>query len=209
MVTVPLPTYTAFLIHSHFYKCFLRGSSWLWISLASLKHGGPVPELLRVVQLSEFFIDIKFFGSHYGPGVDSASNRNEYQEYFLGGKSGQCIRLTNLPPSCAVVTESGSLNFLEPSGPVQACNGTDLSLLQLSERAGIAGCILMFGRILRCSLYPSGRRFLDCVLYPCVGDIRWGLHPSPKMFINTIISVNTLKPKLNPNCHFLALLGAR
>ena len=32
----------------------------------------------------------------------------------------------NLPPSCAVVTKSGSLNFLEPSGPVQACNGTDL-----------------------------------------------------------------------------------
>jgi len=29
-----------------------------------------------------------------------------------------------LPPSCAVVTKSGSLNFLEPSGPVQACNGT-------------------------------------------------------------------------------------
>jgi len=29
----------------------------------------------------------------------------------------------NLPPSCAVVTKSGSLNFLEPSGPVQAGNG--------------------------------------------------------------------------------------
>jgi hypothetical protein len=26
----------------------------------------------------------KSFSSHYGPGVDSASNRNEYQEYFLG-----------------------------------------------------------------------------------------------------------------------------
>jgi len=25
------------------------------------------------------------FRSHYGPGVDSASNRNEYQEYFFGG----------------------------------------------------------------------------------------------------------------------------
>jgi len=24
----------------------------------------------------------------------------------------------NLPPSCAVVTKSGNLNFLEPSGPV-------------------------------------------------------------------------------------------
>jgi len=32
----------------------------------------------------------------------------------------------NLPPSCAVVTNSGNLNFLEPSEPVQACNGTVL-----------------------------------------------------------------------------------
>ena len=30
-----------------------------------------------------------------------------------------------LPPSCAVVMKSGNLNFLEPSGPLQACNGTD------------------------------------------------------------------------------------
>ena len=32
----------------------------------------------------------------------------------------------NLPPFCGVVTKSGNLNFLEPSGPVQACNGTAL-----------------------------------------------------------------------------------
>jgi len=38
----------------------------------------------------------------------------------------------NLPPSCAVVTKSGSLNFLELSGPVQACNATALPLLLLS-----------------------------------------------------------------------------
>jgi hypothetical protein len=25
--------------------------------------------------------------SHYGPGVDTASNRNEYQEHFLGVKA--------------------------------------------------------------------------------------------------------------------------
>jgi len=30
-----------------------------------------------------FFIDIKSCLSHYGPDVDSVSNRNEYQEYFL------------------------------------------------------------------------------------------------------------------------------
>jgi len=34
----------------------------------------------------------------YGPGVDSASNTNEYQEYFLEGKGGRCVGLTTLPP---------------------------------------------------------------------------------------------------------------
>jgi hypothetical protein len=32
-------------------------------------------------------MDIKSLRSHYGPGVDSDSNRNEYQEYFLGVKA--------------------------------------------------------------------------------------------------------------------------
>jgi hypothetical protein len=27
---------------------------------------------------------------------------------------------------CAIVIKSGNLNFLEPSDPLQACNGTDL-----------------------------------------------------------------------------------
>jgi len=54
--------------------------------------------------------------------------RNEYQEHFLGGKGGRWLRLTIVPPSCAVVMKSGNLNFLEPSGPLQACNGTALSL---------------------------------------------------------------------------------
>jgi len=66
----------------------------------------------------EFFIDIKSFRSLYGPGVESASNRNEYQEHFLGGKGGRCVRLTTLPLSCTVFMKSGNLNFLEPSGPV-------------------------------------------------------------------------------------------
>jgi len=34
-----------------------------------------------------FFIDIKSFRSHYGHGVNSASNRNEYQMHFLGVKA--------------------------------------------------------------------------------------------------------------------------
>ena len=79
--------------------------------------------------VSGFFIDIKSIRSHYGPGVDPASNTNEYREYFLGIKKRPVRKADNLPPSCAVVTKSGSLNFLESSGPVQACNGTVLPLL--------------------------------------------------------------------------------
>jgi len=59
-----------------------------------------------------------------GPGFDSASNRNEYEAYFLGGKGGRCVRLT----TCAVVTKSGNLNFLEPSGPLRVYYGTALPL---------------------------------------------------------------------------------
>ena len=59
-----------------------------------------------------------FFGiilrSHYGPAVDSVSNRNEYQEYFLGDEGGRCVGLTMLPPSFA--------NELQPPATLQACN---------------------------------------------------------------------------------------
>ena len=46
------------------------------------KVAGSIP-----ASVSGFFIDIKSFRSHYIPGVDSASNRNEYQDYFLGIKA--------------------------------------------------------------------------------------------------------------------------
>ena len=47
---------------------------------------------------------------------------------FPGGKGDRCVRLTTLQPSCAVVMKSWNLNFLEPSGPLQAYNGTDFLL---------------------------------------------------------------------------------
>jgi hypothetical protein len=36
----------------------------------------------------------------YSSGVDSASQRNEYQGYLLEGKGGRYLWLTNVPPSC-------------------------------------------------------------------------------------------------------------
>jgi len=41
------------------------------------------------------------FRPHYGPGIDSALNRNKCKEHFLGSKGGRCLGMTTLPPSCA------------------------------------------------------------------------------------------------------------
>ena len=57
-------------------------AQWLRCYATNRKVAGSIPD--GVIGL---FIDIKSFRSHYGPGVDSASNRNEYQEYFLGVKA--------------------------------------------------------------------------------------------------------------------------
>jgi len=54
-------------------------AQWLRCCGTNQKVAGSIPAGVIVI-----FIDIKSFRSHYGPGVDSASNRNEYQEYFLG-----------------------------------------------------------------------------------------------------------------------------
>jgi hypothetical protein len=43
-------------------------------------------------------------------------------------KGGQCIGLTTFPLYVPIVLKSGSLNLLEPSGHVKACNGIALPL---------------------------------------------------------------------------------
>jgi len=55
---------------------------WLRCCDTSRKVAGTIP-----ASVSGFSFDIKFFWSHYGPGVDSSSNRYEYRDYFLGVKT--------------------------------------------------------------------------------------------------------------------------
>ena len=57
-------------------------AQWLRCCATNRKVAGSI-----AAGVSGFFIDIKSFRSHYDPGIDSASNRNEYQEYFLEVKA--------------------------------------------------------------------------------------------------------------------------
>ena len=64
-------------------------AQWLRCCATNRKVTGSIP-----AGVTGFFIDIKSFRSHYGPGVESASNRNEYQEYFLRVKGSRYLRLS-------------------------------------------------------------------------------------------------------------------
>jgi len=57
-------------------------AQWLRCCATNRKVTGSIPG-----GVTEFVIDIKSFRSHYGPGVDSAANGNEYEEHFLGVKA--------------------------------------------------------------------------------------------------------------------------
>jgi hypothetical protein len=104
----------------------------LYYQISALKTGHTLGQLVETLRYKSenCGFDTRFchwnfsltqsFRQHYGPGIDSVSNRNEHQECFLGGKGDRCIRLTNLPFSCA--------DFLEiwepqPPGTFWACPG--------------------------------------------------------------------------------------
>jgi len=61
----------------------------------------------------------KFFQPHYSPGVDSASNRNEYQKYFVRGKGGRSVWL-RLPTSRV---DSVEIWEPQPPGTLKSCPG--------------------------------------------------------------------------------------
>ena len=61
----------------------------------------------------------KFFRPYYSSGVDSASNRNEYQKYFVRGRGARSVWLT-LPPS---TVDSVEIWEPQPPGTLKACPG--------------------------------------------------------------------------------------
>jgi hypothetical protein len=78
------------------------------------------------------------FQPHYGPRVDSASNRNEYQEPSWGVKCGRCVRLTTLPPSLSQLSRKcRTLYVSQPYGPPWPGTGIALHFTTLSRHGSL------------------------------------------------------------------------
>ena len=92
-----------------------RWRSWLRHCAKSRKVAGSIPD--GVIKIFYWFNPSD---RTMALGVDSASNKNEYQEYFLGGKDGRCVWLTTLPTSC-----DDCLEIWEPQPPetLRSCPG--------------------------------------------------------------------------------------
>jgi hypothetical protein len=71
-------------------------------------------------RLCHWNFSLTYYRQRYDPWGDSVSNRNEYQEYFLGGKSGRSAELTTFPPSCADCLE---IWVLPSHRTLRACSG--------------------------------------------------------------------------------------
>jgi len=144
-----------YIVMYPFYSVVTAVAQWLRCCATNRKVAGSIPAGVtgifywhKILPIALWFWGRLSLKQKWVPGV------------FPGGKCGWCVRLTTLPPSCAVVMKSGNLNFLEPSGPLQACNGTALPLPLLSILYALE--IPQFSKRLYVSIYNlKAWRWLD------------------------------------------------
>lgn len=90
------PMYIFSLIHAMYPAHLII----LWIRSCAADSGTALQARRLQVWFSMGLLDLSTwsFWLYYASGVDSESQRNEYQKYLLEGKGSHCVGLTTLPP---------------------------------------------------------------------------------------------------------------
>jgi hypothetical protein len=105
--------------------------------------------------------------------------RNENQEYFLGGKGGRCVGLTNLPHLCADCLEIlGALTSWSPYGPVEACNSIEFTNVVLLV-------VALFSQSDTYSLSGPNIRYISAFCFQSPPSTPNSTPPSPVWWIST------------------------
>jgi len=104
-----------------------------------------------------------FHWPHSGTGLDSASNRNEYQEYFLWSKSGRRLRLTSrLSWNLRASTSWNPRGLSRPVQgllylyiPIKSLPHTESGTFQLETQTGGKIAVLQKSQGKKCSVFPA------------------------------------------------------
>jgi hypothetical protein len=143
-----------------------------------------------------------YFRPHYGPGVNSASNSIEHQEYFLWGKRWP-VRMADITSfMCRFSWNFGASNSWNPQGLSRTVMGL-LDLLYLSLRIATNTPYLVIHSMQQSPSWEANR-FAVCQEIPhnlWNPKVHYRIHKCPP----TIRTLNQLNPVHTPTSHFLKI----
>ena len=105
------------------------------------------------------------------PGVNSAPNRNVYQEYFLVGKGVWCIGMTALLPLCTSCLE---IWVPQPPGTLRACPriALPLDICEMCTKSEISDIFVFFKKLFDLREYSHHSQIsAACFTEGCTWDV--------------------------------------